>query len=58
MEYSHYTNFMHKFVINMEMLKQCNLTLNVKKYHIFNSQEENILTQHEDWRKYFEKKGG
>ena len=58
MKYSHYTSFVHKFVINMEEFKQCNLSLDVKKAHIFNSREEKILTQHEAWRKYFQKKGG
>jgi hypothetical protein len=58
MEYSHYTTFMHKFVINMEEFKNCNLALDVKKAHIFNSGEENILIQHEAWSKHFQKKGG
>ena len=53
MEYSHYTAFVHKFVISMKKFKQCNLALDVKKAHIFNSREEKILTQHEAWRKYF-----
>ena len=57
MEYSHYTTFVQKFVINMEKFKQCNLAVNVKKAHIFNSREENILTQHEAWNKYFQKRG-
>ena len=56
MEYSHYTTFVHKFVISMEEFKQCNLSLDVKKAHILNSQEEKILTQHEAWSKYLEKK--
>ena len=56
MEYSHYMDFMHKFVIRMEEFKKCNLTLDVKKVHIFNSQEENIRTQHEAWSKHFQKK--
>jgi hypothetical protein len=58
MEYSRYTTFMHKFVIDMEEFKQCNLSLDVKKAHIFNSLEEKFLTQHEAWSKYFKKKGG
>ena len=58
MEYSHYTTFVHKFVISMEEFKQCNIALDVKKAHINNSQEEKILTQHEAWSKYFRKKGG
>lgn len=37
MEYSHYSNSVHKFVINMEEFKQCNLALDIKKAHIFNS---------------------
>ena len=37
MEFSHYTTFVHKFVVNMEKFKECNLTLDVKKEHIFNS---------------------
>ena len=36
-EDSHYTNLVHKFVINMEEFKQCNLSLDIKKAHIFNS---------------------
>ena len=47
MEYSHFKDFVHKFVIEMEKFKECNLALDVKKAHIFNSQEERILTQHE-----------
>ena len=47
MNYSHYTTFMHKFVISMEKFKECNLALDVKKAHISNSQEKRILTQHE-----------
>ena len=58
MEYSHYTTFMHKFVINMEKFKDYNLSLDVKKPHIFNSRKESILTQHDAWSKYFQKKGG
>ena len=58
MEFSHYTSFLQKFVVDMEKLKECNLTLNVKKEHILNSQEKHILTQHKAWRKYFQNKGG
>ena len=57
MEYSHYTNFVHKFVISMKEFKKCNLALDVKKAYIFNSREETILTQHEAWSKHFQKKG-
>ena len=58
MEYSHYIASMHKCVINMEKFKECNLSLDVKKAHIFHSHEENILTQHEPWSKYSQNKGG
>ena len=58
MEYSQYTTFMHKFVIIIEKFKDYNLSLDVKKAHIFISWEERILTQHEAWIKYFQKKGG
>ena len=44
MEYSHYTTFVKKFVINMEEYRKCNIALDVKKAHIFNSREENILS--------------
>ena len=57
MEYSHYTTFMHKFLIIMEEYNKCNISLDVKKAHIFNSSEEKILAQHEAWRKHFRKKG-
>ena len=57
MEYSHYTTFVHKFVIGMEEYKKCNITLDVKKSHIFNAREQNILSQHEAWRNHFHKKG-
>ena len=53
-EFSHYIAFVHKFVVDMENLKECNLSLDVKKAHIFNSREKRILTQHEAWSKYFQ----
>ena len=53
MEYSHYTTCVHKFVINMEEYKKCNIALDVKKAHIFNSREEKILSQHKAWSKHF-----
>ena len=46
MEYSHFTAFVHNFVISMEKFKECNISLDVKKSHILNSWEERILTQH------------
>ena len=55
-EFSHYTTFVQKFVVNMEKFKECNLTLDVKKEHIFNAQEQRILTQHEAWSKYYQNK--
>ena len=57
MEYSHYTAFVHKFVISMEEYRKCNIALYVQKAHIFNSREEKILSQHEAWNKHFQKKG-
>ena len=57
MEYSHYSAFVHNFVINMEEYRKCNIALDVKKAHIFNSREKNILSQHEAWSKHFRKKG-
>jgi hypothetical protein len=41
----------------MEKFKEFSLSLYVKKERIFNYPEEIILTQHEAWRKYFQKKG-
>ena len=58
MEFPHYADFVHKFVVNMEKFKEFNLTLDVNKEHIFNSQEQRILTQHKSWSKYFQNKGG
>lgn len=43
-EFSLYTAFIHKFMASMENFKECNLTLDVKKEHTFNSQEQRILT--------------
>jgi hypothetical protein len=43
---------------NMENFKECNLTLDVKKKHIFISHDQRILTQHETWSKYYHNKGG
>ena len=57
MDYSNYIAFLHKFVIRMEEYKKCNIALDVKKDHIFNSWEEKILAQHEAWSKHFWKKG-
>ena len=56
MEYSHYTTFVQTFVISMEEYRKCNIALDIKKAHIFNSKEENILSQYEAWSKYFRKK--
>ena len=56
MEYSHYTAFVQKFMINMEEYRKCNIALDIKKSHIFNSKEEKILSQYEAWSKYFRKK--
>ena len=57
MEYSHYSTFVHKFVISMEEYRKCNIALDVKRLHIFNATEEKILSQHEAWSKHFRKKG-
>ena len=57
MEYSHYTVFVHNFLISMEEYRKCNIALDVKKAHIFNSKEEKISSQHEAWSKHFKKKG-
>ena len=52
-EYSHYTAFVQKFVISMEEYQKCNIALDIKKAHIFNSKEEKILTKYEVWSKHF-----
>ena len=52
-EFSLYTDFIHKFMVDMENYKECNLTLDIKKEHIFNSRKKRILTQHEAWSKHF-----
>ena len=57
MEYSHYIAFVQKSVISMEEYRKCNIALDVKKAHIFNSKEEKILLQHEAWNKHLCKKG-
>ena len=44
MEYSHYSTFVHKFVITMEEYRKFNITLDVKKVHISNPKEEKILS--------------
>ena len=56
MEYSHYTAFVQRFVISIEEDRKCNIALDIKKAHIFNSKEEKILSQYEAWSKYFRKK--
>jgi hypothetical protein len=57
-EFSLYTSFIHKFLVGMENYRECNLTPDIKKEHIFNSREKRILTQHEAWSKHFQSKGG
>ena len=54
-EFSLYTTFVHKFMVSIENFKECNLTLDVKKQHIFNSREQRILTQHEACSKNLKK---
>ena len=56
MEYAHYTAFVHNFFISVEEYQKCNIALDIKKAHIFNSKEEKILSQYEAWSKYFQKK--
>ena len=56
MEYSQCTAFFQKFVISMEEYQNCNIALDIKKVHIFNSKEEKILSQYEAWSKHFRKK--
>ena len=51
-ELSLYTSFIHKFIVDMESYKECHVTLNIKKYHMFNSWEQRILRQHELWSKH------
>ena len=46
-EFSHYMTFVHKFMVDMKRFKNYNLTLDVKKEHIFNSREQRSLIQHE-----------
>jgi hypothetical protein len=58
MEFSHYTSFVQRFVVYMEKFKECNLTLDLNKQHVFYSREKWILTQHEACSKYFQNKGG
>ena len=58
MEYSHYSTFVHKFVITMEEYRKCNIALDVKKVHIFNPKEEKILSQDKAWSKHFHKEMG
>jgi hypothetical protein len=41
----------------MKKYRKCNIALDVKKAHIFNSREENTLLQHEASSKHFLKKG-
>ena len=55
-EYSHYIAFVQKFVISMEEYRKCNIALDIKKSHIFNSKEEKILSQYEAWSKHFQRK--
>lgn len=57
-EFSHYTIFVHKFMVNIDKFKECNLTLNVKKERIFNCRQQRILTQDKAWSKYYQNKGG
>ena len=57
-EFSLYNAFIHKFMVGMDNYKECHLTLDIKKDHIFNSREQRILTQHEAWSKHIQNKGG
>ena len=53
MEYSHYSAFVHKFVITMEEYRKGNISLDVKKVHIFNPKEEKTISQLEAWNRHF-----
>ena len=45
-EFSLYTTFIYKFMVGMDIYKECNITLDIKKEHMFNSREKRILTHH------------
>ena len=55
-EFFLYNAFTHKFMVGMENYKEFHLTLDIKKEHIFNSQEKRILTQHEACIKHIQSK--
>ena len=57
-EVSSFNAFIRKFKAEMEEYKECHLTLDIKKEHVFNSREQRIISQHESWIKHIKRKGG
>ena len=53
---SMYNAFIRKFIVQMEGYKECHITLEIRKEHIFNSQEQRILIHHEAWSKHVKDK--
>ena len=57
-EVSRFNAFIRKFKDEMEAYKGCNLTLDIKKEHVFKLREQRIISQHESWNKHIKSKGG
>jgi hypothetical protein len=57
-EFSLYTTFIHKFMIDMENYKECNITLDIKNNTSSNLERKIVFTQYEAWSKHFQSKGG
>ena len=55
-EVSKFNAFVKKLKAEMEAFKECHLTLDIKKEHVFNSREQWIISQHEAWSKHIQVK--
>jgi FtsZ-binding cell division protein ZapB len=56
-EVTKFNDFIRIFNEEMEILKESQLKLNIKKEYAFNSREQQINAQHETWSKHMKSKG-
>ena len=57
-EVTKFSAFIKNFKAEMEAFKECHLSLDIKKEYVFNAREQRIISQHEAWSKYMQRKGG
>ena len=57
-EVTKFNDFIRIFKEDMDIFKECDLKLDIKKEYMFNVREQQINAQHGAWRKHVKNRGG